>query len=53
MLVAVRYLGVKGAMAADEQRLGLTPAQIIDANFSSAFATIYLLVVSAAIFVCC
>ena len=29
------------------------PAQIIDANFSSAFATIYLLVVSAAIFVCC
>jgi amino acid transporter len=33
--------------------LGLTPAQIIDANFSTAFATIYLLVVSAAIFVCC
>jgi amino acid transporter len=33
--------------------LGLAPAQIIDANFSSAFATIYLLVVSAAIFVCC
>jgi amino acid transporter len=29
------------------------PANIIDANFSSAFATIYLLVVSAAIFVCC
>jgi amino acid transporter len=29
------------------------PAQIIDANFSSAFATVYLLVVSAAIFVCC
>jgi len=29
------------------------PAQIIEANFSSGFATIYLLVVSAAIFVCC
>ena len=29
------------------------PAQIIDANFSNAFATTYLLVVSAAIFVCC
>jgi amino acid transporter len=29
------------------------PAQIIDANFSSPFATLYLLVVSAAIFVCC
>jgi amino acid transporter len=29
------------------------PAQIIEANFSPAFATIYLLVVSAAIFVCC
>lgn len=30
----------------------LGPAQVIDANFSSAFATTYLLVVSAAIFVC-
>jgi urea carboxylase system permease len=29
------------------------PAQIIDANFSNAFATVYLLVVAAAIFVCC
>jgi amino acid transporter len=29
------------------------PVQIIQANFSSAFSTIYLLVVSAAIFVCC
>src|SRR3984957_16166804 len=29
------------------------PAQVIEANFSPAFATIYLLVVSAAIFVCC
>jgi urea carboxylase system permease len=29
------------------------PAQIIEANFSHPFATIYLLVVSAAIFVCC
>jgi amino acid transporter len=32
---------------------GLTPANIIEANFSHPFATIYLLVVSAAIFVCC
>src|SRR5271155_4379585 len=32
---------------------GYGPAQIIEANFSTAFATIYLLVVSAAIFVCC
>jgi amino acid transporter len=29
------------------------PQTIIEANFSSAFATVYLLVVSAAIFVCC
>jgi urea carboxylase system permease len=29
------------------------PAQIISANFSNAFATVYLLVVSAAIYVCC
>ena len=29
------------------------PAQIIDANFGNAFATVYLLVVAAAIFVCC
>ena len=32
---------------------GTGPAQIIEANFSTAFATLYLLVVSAAIFVCC
>ena len=32
---------------------GWGPAQIIEANFSPGFATIYLLVVSAAIFVCC
>ena len=32
---------------------GYGPAQIIEANFSTAFATLYLLVVSAAIFVCC
>jgi urea carboxylase system permease len=32
---------------------GYGPAQIIEANFSSAFATLYLFVVSAAIFVCC
>jgi urea carboxylase system permease len=33
--------------------LGFSPANIIEANFSHPFATIYLLVVSAAIFVCC
>ena len=45
-LVAIPNLGtaIKG---------GYGPAQIIEANFSTAFATIYLLVVSAAIFVCC
>jgi amino acid transporter len=32
---------------------GFGPADIIEANFSTPFATIYLLVVSAAIFVCC
>jgi amino acid transporter len=32
---------------------GWSPANIIQANFSSAFATLYLFVVSAAIFVCC
>jgi amino acid transporter len=32
---------------------GWGPAQIIEANFPSAFATLYLFVVSAAIFVCC
>jgi amino acid transporter len=30
-----------------------SPANIIEANFSTGFATLYLLVVSAAIFVCC
>src|SRR4249919_74791 len=53
VLVAIpAHLGVKGAMAANGG-LGLGPAQIIDANFSTGFATLYLLVVSAAIFVCC
>jgi amino acid transporter len=33
--------------------LGFSPANIIEANFPSAFATLYLFVVSAAIFVCC
>ncbi|HUJ05770.1 MAG TPA: amino acid permease [Streptosporangiaceae bacterium] len=32
---------------------GWGPAQIIEANFSAPFATLYLFVVSAAIFVCC
>src|SRR6266704_2227792 len=45
-LMAVPNMGaaIKGAFG---------PAQIIDANFSNAFATVYLLVVAAAIFVCC
>ena len=45
-LMAVPNMGaaIKGAFG---------PAQIIDANFSNAFATTYLLVVAAAIFVCC
>jgi amino acid transporter len=34
-------------------KAGWGPAQIIEANFSPDFATVYLLVVSAAIFVCC
>jgi urea carboxylase system permease len=32
---------------------GFGPASIIDANFGNAFSTVFLLVVSAAIFVCC
>jgi amino acid transporter len=45
-LVAIPNMGaaVKGAFG---------PAAIIEANFSTPFATLYLLVVSAAIFVCC
>ncbi|MBV8598284.1 MAG: amino acid permease, partial [Actinobacteria bacterium] len=37
----------------DAIKNGFGPANIIDANFSNAFATVFLLVVSAAIFVCC
>jgi amino acid transporter len=33
--------------------LGWSPASVIEANFSTGFATLYLFVVSAAIFVCC
>ena len=33
--------------------LGWSPANVIEANFSTPFATLYLAVVSAAIFVCC
>ncbi len=45
-LVAIPNMGaaVKGAFG---------PAAIIEANFSTPYATIYLLVVSAAVFVCC
>ena len=45
-LVAIPNMGV-----AVKNAFG--PAQIIEANFSTGFATVYLLVVSAAIFVCC
>jgi urea carboxylase system permease len=34
-------------------KAGWGPANIIDANFGNAFSTVFLLVVSAAIFVCC
>jgi amino acid transporter len=44
--------GLHGAIAANGG-LGWTPANIITANFPTAFATLYLFVVSAAIFVCC
>ena len=46
VLVAIPNMGaaIKGASG---------PAAIIEANFSKPFATIYLLVVSAAMFVCC
>jgi amino acid transporter len=33
--------------------VGWSPANVIEANFSTGFATLYLFVVSAAIFVCC
>jgi amino acid transporter len=45
-LVAIPHLGVAVKSA-------WGPAQIIEANFSTPFATLYLFVVSAAIFVCC
>jgi amino acid transporter len=44
--------GLHGAIAANGG-LGWSPANIITANFPTAFATLYLFVVSAAIFVCC
>ena len=44
--------GAAGMKKAGES-LAVGPQTIIEANFSSAFATVYLLVVSAAIFVCC
>ncbi len=46
VLVAIPNLG-------DSVKNADGPAAIIEANFSSGFATVYLLVVSAAIFVCC
>jgi amino acid transporter len=47
-----KAFGLTGAMKANGG-LGWNPANIITANFPSAFATLYLFVVSAAIFVCC
>ncbi len=44
--------GAAGMKKAGES-LAVGPQTIIEANFSAAFATVYLLVVSAAIFVCC
>jgi amino acid transporter len=44
--------GLHGAITANGG-LGWSPANIITANFPTAFATLYLFVVSAAIFVCC
>jgi urea carboxylase system permease len=44
-------LGIPDMHAAIKESWG--PAQIIDANFGNAFSTVFLLVVSAAIFVCC
>src|SRR6267378_2013704 len=46
MLLAIPNLG-------DAIKGGFGPAAIIDANFGNAFSTVFLLVVSAAIFVCC
>ncbi len=46
MLLAIPNLG-------DAIKNGFGPAQIIDANFGNAFSTVFLLVVAAAIFVCC
>ncbi len=44
MAIPNMHAAIKGAFG---------PAQIIEANFSTPFATLYLFVVSAAIFVCC
>jgi amino acid transporter len=44
-------LGIPNMSTAIKEGWG--PANIIDANFGNAFATVFLLVVSAAIFVCC
>jgi urea carboxylase system permease len=44
-------LGIPDLKTAIKESWG--PAQIIDANFGNAFSTVFLLVVAAAIFVCC
>jgi urea carboxylase system permease len=44
-------MAIPGSLAG-AMKAGLTPANVIDANFSNAFATVYLLVVSIAIFIC-
>jgi amino acid transporter len=44
-------MAIPGSLA-EGMKAGLGPAAVIDANFSNAFATVYLLVVSIAIFIC-
>src|SRR5256886_9769391 len=44
-------LGIPNMKTAIKEGWG--PAQIINANFGNAFSTVFLLVVAAAIFVCC
>jgi urea carboxylase system permease len=51
IFIYAMLLGIPNMHVAIAQSWG--PAQIIDANFGNAFSTVFLLVVSAAIFVCC
>jgi urea carboxylase system permease len=51
IFIYAMLLGIPDMKTAIAQGWG--PAQIIDANFSNAFSTVFLLTVCAAIFVCC